>query len=233
MTCTRRKSPLIYSYKLGIVTIDRVSEFKDLGVIFDDQLSFRRHIDVVVGVSMRMLGFVIRNTEAFSDVEAIKTLYFALVRSRLEYASIIWNPLYEVHKAVIERVQRKFLKYLHFKLRGVYPARGYDNILLLREFNVQSLESRRLLQSLTFLHRLSNCQINCPDLFSLLELCEPRECSRTRHMFVCPRATTNMLVKSPVYLMINTYNKISRYCNIFDCTLQSLVRTAVDRLHLV
>lgn len=233
LTFTRKKNPVVYPYEINEITVDRVSEIRDLGVIFDDQLSFRRHVEEVVGASMKMLGFIIRNTSAFSDTKTITTLYYTLVRSKLEYASTVWNPIYDVHKIALERVQRKLLKYLHFKSSGVYPVRGYDNTLLLREFNMQSLECRRLLHSLAFLYKMVHNQLCCPKLLPLIEICTPREGSRTCYMFKCPRAVTNIFVKSPIYTMVNTYNKFSKYCNIFDCTIKELLQAAVVHLHLV
>jgi hypothetical protein len=46
--------------------------------------------------SFKSLGFVLRNGREFSDVDTLKLLYFTYVRSRLEYASIVWSPMYGV-----------------------------------------------------------------------------------------------------------------------------------------
>lgn len=46
----------------------------------------------------------------------LKLLYFALVRSILEYGSTIWNPYSKTDIDIIERVQNRFLKFVAFKL---------------------------------------------------------------------------------------------------------------------
>lgn len=48
----------------------------------------------------------------------------------------MWNPLYSGHKASIEKVPRKFLKYLYFRSGGVYPRKDFEYKLLLKEFNI-------------------------------------------------------------------------------------------------
>jgi hypothetical protein len=76
----------------------------------------------------KMLGFVLRNSRSFKSVEVLKTLYFSLVRSGLEYA---WAPYYIYMKAGLERVQRRFLKHLFHITEGHFPPRGIDHAVLL------------------------------------------------------------------------------------------------------
>lgn len=67
-----------------------------------------------------MYRFIIRNCRCFNNIQTLTVIYFAYVRSQLEYGSLIWNPYYNCHRMSIESVQRKFLKFLSFKLDGVY-----------------------------------------------------------------------------------------------------------------
>ena len=206
LTFSRKKDPLTYAYELSSRVLTRVISKKDLGVIFDSRLVFDLHIQRVVSSSLRMLGFIIRNTGGFTSIETVKTLYCAYVRSHLEYAAIAWNPYYEVYKTELERVQRRFLKYLYFKKYGLYPVRGYDQALLLREFDLRSLEHRRTLAIVTFLYKLCNGISDCPELSSMLDLHEQRESARVMRVFDCPRARTNLMFKSPLYGMTSTFN---------------------------
>jgi len=56
---------------------------------------------------------------------------------------------------MIERVQRKFLKFLSFKADGVYPDGGIDNPILFERFQMNSLECRRNLHCVIFLYNPS------------------------------------------------------------------------------
>ena len=97
MTFSRQKNPITYDYKIEDHTIQRAEYFKDLGVTFDNRLTFVPHINDVVRRSLNTLGFVHRSCREFTEIQPLITLFFALVRSKLEYCSIVWSPLYNVH----------------------------------------------------------------------------------------------------------------------------------------
>jgi hypothetical protein len=59
----------------------------DLGVMFDDKLTFNVHIDYIVSRAMKCLGFIKRFGREFKDPHVFKVLYCTYVRSILEFAS--------------------------------------------------------------------------------------------------------------------------------------------------
>lgn len=54
-----------------------------------------------------MYGFLVFVSKEFSDTESLKMLYFSFVWFKLECASIIWNPHYQIDRDKLESVQRK------------------------------------------------------------------------------------------------------------------------------
>ena len=104
--------------------LEIVTTFLDLGVLFDIKLSFIDHISIVIGKAGAVLGFVKRWAKEFIDPYITKLLYVSLVRSILEYASIIWNPYYRCHSDSIESVQEEFLLFCLCGLRWDY-ANGF------------------------------------------------------------------------------------------------------------
>lgn len=91
-------------------------EFKDLGVWFDPKLTFVKHMEIIRAKSYAMLGFVKRICFNMSNPYALKSIYCAYVRSRLEYASIVWQPYVDVHSFKIESVQKQFVLFALSKL---------------------------------------------------------------------------------------------------------------------
>jgi hypothetical protein len=69
----------------------------------------------MVAKAFGMLGFIRRFSLEFRDLYTLKSLYMSLVRPKLEYASCVWNPFYDVRVDRVERVQRRFIRYA---LRG-------------------------------------------------------------------------------------------------------------------
>lgn len=222
MSYHRVTSPIIFDYTIGGRALSRPSVIKDLGVTFDCKLTFVNHIESVVAGALRMLGFELRGCRFLSNIMTFRTLYVSFVRSRLEYASVVWAPVYDVHMTSLEKVQRRFLKTSSFMLTGSYPERGTPQQHLLQQFNMQSLLCRRNMHSVLFLYKLVNGDIDCPELLSHLGLRVPGHCSRSPRLFHLPFARTNALSSSPVHRMIRNYTCIEEACDILHCNSHSI-----------
>ncbi|XP_044745912.1 uncharacterized protein LOC123307602 [Coccinella septempunctata] len=138
MSFSRSKSVVIFQYNIEGSVLGRVTEYRDLGVLFDQRLTFVPHVRATVSDGLRTLGFIIRNSRDLSETGSLFLLFTALVRSKLEYGCVVWNPGYKIHIESLEKIQRRFLKYVSFKIDGVYPCRGIQDGYLLSRFNVNS-----------------------------------------------------------------------------------------------
>lgn len=111
MSYFRIRSPIHFQYSIDGIALSRVRMIQDLGVWMDEQLNFDRHIEFVTSKAYSMLGFIKRICKQFTSIEALKSVYFAHVRSYLEYASVVRHPYQLVHMNKIESIQKKFLIY--------------------------------------------------------------------------------------------------------------------------
>jgi hypothetical protein len=87
----------------------------------DEKMHFSEHVDFMVSKTNAILGFIKRLAFEFRD--PLKSLYTSLVRPKLEYASCVWSPFYDVRVDKVERVQRRFIRYA---LRGLGWTDIYD-----------------------------------------------------------------------------------------------------------
>ena len=218
MTFARVQSPTLFDYRVGNSRVVRPEYVDDLGVRFDCQMTFVPHISHVVGAAFRRLGFIIRNSSDFRNHQTLFILFKALVRPVLEYASVVWAPMYDIHVAALEKVQRRFLKYVSFKIDGVYPSLGIDEQQLLDRFEMPSLQSRRQMHSVLFLHDLMHRNIDCDRIRSNFILREPRPSIRNSLVFKVPQPHTNVMLNSPVYRMLKNYGLIADKCDVFVAT---------------
>ena len=108
LSFTNRRTSFVYDYSINGVILSRCTDTKDLGIIFDYQLSFKKHINSRTSEAMRMLGFIMRNCKNFNNLQALKILYYSFVRSKLEYGSIIWNPCYTYQKILWKKFSVNF-----------------------------------------------------------------------------------------------------------------------------
>ena len=73
--------------------MERVHLVKDLGVLLTSSLHFSDHITSIVKKAFKNFGFLkSHNCKDFTSMRVLKTLYMSLVRSNLEYCSLVWNP---------------------------------------------------------------------------------------------------------------------------------------------
>lgn len=165
MSFTRSLHPFLAAYTMGADVIPRVSEVRDLGVLFDPQLSFNAHISELAVETYRRLGFVMRNARDFHDVGTIKVLYFALVRSKIEVSSIVWSPHEACYTLLLEKVQKAFLRFLYKRMFGCYPFM-FPTKFLLGVLGLNSLETRRAHNTLLFMIRILRGETDCHELVS-------------------------------------------------------------------
>lgn len=154
-----RKTLSLFNYFLGGHQLDIVDNFLDLGILLDVKLSFIPHIHMTVNKARGVLAFIKRWSKEFTDPYITKKLYTSLVRPILEYGSIIWDPLYNVHINYIESVQKQFLI---FCLRGLpwnsdVNLPSYNSRLML--IRLPTLKSRRTMLNVSFLFNVINGKV--------------------------------------------------------------------------
>lgn len=225
----RKKETYIFDYTLNNTAISRSYCVKDLGIFFDSTFTFVNHINYMISNANKALGFILRNCKDFRDINILKILYFCFVRSKLEYGSIIWFPIYQCHIDNIESVQRRFLKYLSFKEDGIYPIRGINNQILLDRFNIASLNLRRTWSIVSFLYNLIHNNVDCDDLFCKINFLVPRAGSRYNQTFYSDRPRTNILLKAPICNACNTFNSICNNCDINFTSLNTIKNSIYNR----
>ena len=226
VTFTKKQSPILFPYSMNATPLTRQSSVRDLGVWFDSRLSFSQHVDYTVSAANKTLGLIIRTCKSFSSVRALKTLFLSLVRSKLEYAAIIWCPYYNIHQTRLENVQRKFLKFTSFIVEGTYPDRGFPQAVLLQKFELDSLNTRRKIIAITFLYKLLHNEIDCVSLLSAINFHIPRISTRSQSTFKCSLMKTNIMYLSPIHNMCTVYNAISELCDINFDSLHHIINKA-------
>jgi hypothetical protein len=75
-------------------------------------MTFLKYVDVMGAKAFAMLGFIRRLSLEFRDPYTMIPLYTSLVHPKLEYVSCVWNPFYDVRVDRVERVQRRFIRYI-------------------------------------------------------------------------------------------------------------------------
>ena len=82
-----------------------------LGLVSHD-LSWNNHVDLISSKAHRMLNLLCRTCRDITYISRKKLLYIAWVRSRLEYASVVWSPHTKRNINNLEQVQRRATRFL-------------------------------------------------------------------------------------------------------------------------
>lgn len=211
---SKKRVTTTFVYTIGGGVIERVREIKDLGICIDHQLTFQSHYRNIAQRAYRNLGFIYRTCKDFTCINSLKTLYFALVRSGLEYASQVWSPHTAGHKHIIERVQRKFTRFLCYRLR--IPSSSYTDRL--GSFSVMSLEDRRSL--LDMLHFQKIIQGAGMEEYGLTVRANPRNLRRVSTFDVPAIRSDVGRWTNPVTRIVNFYNNLQTglTTSIFEST---------------
>jgi hypothetical protein len=184
MKFTRKQNVTQSYYHIDGCNLIEVENTRDLGVLFDNKLTFVPHMENIVKRASRILGFVIRSTKSFRRSATKILLYNSLVKSILEYCSVVWRPHYATHSLRLERIQKRFTRHLAFQAR-VMAKRSISYQRKLQYFKMDSLEDRRTLLDATFLYKLVNHKVDCPQLLTLLNFRAPSRIPRNAITPLC------------------------------------------------
>ena len=154
MRYSRVKTPIGTPYTLCNHVLEVHTTNPYLGVLLSDDGKWGPHINTICNKANSTLGFLRRNL--YNCPQQLKdTAYKALVRSKLEYASSVWNPHLAKDIKLLERIQHRAARFV---------CRNYDwnNSVtdMLKNLKWDTLEQRRIDNSLFMLFKIVNKDIS-------------------------------------------------------------------------
>ena len=135
-------------YKMGESEIQQVTEEKDLGIIIDDKLKFKQHINQQTKKANQRLGMIKRSFD-FMDKDIFLTLFKSIVRPHLEYGNSVWSVIYKKEAIQLENVQRRATKQIKNIQHKTYTQR-------LKYLGLPSLQYRRLRADMVETYKILN-----------------------------------------------------------------------------
>ena len=203
MRITKKQVPFTSKVNLNDTVLDEVKEFKDLGILTDNNLSWNSHIDMITAKANRMLGLIKRTCRDLKDESTLKTLYCSLVRSNLEYCSVVWCPFTKRNVNKIERIQRRATRFI-LKSNEPYDVR-------LSRLNLLTLAKRRFVADVTFLFNALNGNLDV-NFSQFLDFYSQEDRYLLRHFDIKSLkkkyARTNILKNSFFYRIVDEWNSL-------------------------
>ncbi|XP_053698842.1 uncharacterized protein LOC128745791 [Sabethes cyaneus] len=209
----RLKNPILFNYSIDGTVLKRVDQIKDLGVLLDYQLSFKAHYSATVDKANRQLGFVSKVAVDFTDPLCLRALYCSLVRSILEFGSIVWSPYEELWISRIESVQRRFVRYALCNLPWTNPQDlpPYKHRCAL--IGIETLEDRRNANQAVFGAKILQGEIDSPALLGQIHIYAPQCILRPRQWLRQPPRNTVYGNNDP---MLSVSGRFQEAYHLFD-----------------
>ena len=93
--------------KINDISIERVSHFKSLGVIFDENLSWKHHTDSLA-IKLSKYAGILNRLKHYLPLYILKTLYHSFVSSNLNFGILTWgfmsNRLNKIQKRLVRTI---------------------------------------------------------------------------------------------------------------------------------
>jgi len=208
MSFHRSKSVFSFDYKLGGISIQRVNQVQDLGILFVPSLNFSPHIDFMTSKSFRVLGFIRRHSVNFSSANCLLALYKALVRSVIEYGSVVWSPYTAVDISRIDRVQNCFMRFAGYCLNIPHEPHNYRPVS--QALRLDSLSARRDNFGIAFIQRLIEGRVDAPRILGELSFRIPSN-TRLQNTFYTSTNKSNFSRNAPLSRLMHNLNNSSEY----------------------
>lgn len=138
-----------YPYRISGTVIEYNAIQRDLGVIFSSDLNLLHHYSSLIKKA-NSSGYHILKCFTSKRPKVMATAFATYVRPILESFSPVWNPTRRQHVDALERVQRRFTKFVYYKCN--IPETSYAERL--KFLGLQTLESRRQILDLSLVHQL-------------------------------------------------------------------------------
>ena len=181
------RSTSTYMYSLNNTILKSVPNNPYLGVLLSNDLQWSDHICKITKKANSALGFLRRNLRKCPPKCRLNA-YLSLVRSTLEYGSIIWDPHLKKDIDALERIQRAAARFI----TGDYKTRTPGSIQhMMTKLELTSLQVRRKQLRLTFLYKVIEGLVPAIPPDSYLKPQKPGRQIRTR-------SRQNFIVKNAV-----------------------------------
>jgi exonuclease III len=159
LSLKRNNKPLEYIYRMDNTQLPRTTDAPDLGITITSNLSWNTHINNICSRAQNRKWFLIRTLGYDAPIRAKLLTYLSLVRSIVEYNTIIWNPITQNNILILENVQRKCTDYILNNPRWPSPHRiTYKERLT--ELKLLPLSYRREFYDLIFFYKSINNKVN-------------------------------------------------------------------------
>ena len=137
---------LLPNISIDMNRIEREKVTKFLGVLIDENLSWKQQIDSVWKKVSKGIG-ILYGARNFLNKKLLKQLYFAFIHSHINYCNIAWASTYKTNLETLKRRQKHALRVISHK------DKFFHSRPLFIEMNILDIYAINILQVLCLLYK--------------------------------------------------------------------------------
>lgn len=138
------------SYNIENITIATENTIRDLGVLFDSNLSFIEHTSLIIRKCNRLTRLLFHLFTCY-DPQVYVVAYTVYIRPIIEYCSVIYSPATPIQIHKIEKIQKYFTRRVFWRCKKDGFTPYPDRLMFLR---LESLQFRRCITDLSMLFKI-------------------------------------------------------------------------------
>ena len=135
--------------EINTTTIVRESVIKFLGVLLDENLSWKTHISTIENKISKNLG-ILYKARLVLNQKSIKQLYFSFIHSYLNYGNMAWGSTNKTKLNQLLRHQKHASRLIFFKDKLTHAKP------LLQSINALNIYQLNIFRILLFMHKVKN-----------------------------------------------------------------------------
>ena len=132
-----------FQIKMGDVTLERTDSVKFLGLYIDDKLEWHYHISHIKSKISQAL-YILNATKRYLPLQALKTLYYSLIYSHLNYGIVHWCNTFDYNLEKLKTLQNDALRAITKSKPRTTPHPLYKKAEILYFLDAQKVEILKL-----------------------------------------------------------------------------------------
>jgi len=143
LTATRSQN-CNFGISVNGVRIQQIDSIKHLGVIIDNQLSWKPQISSLCWKLSQACG-VVCEIGHFVDIKILRLIYFSLFHSHLQYCIIDWGRAYKTVIRPVQVLENLIMKYMTFSDRTSSASNIFKLLKILKVSDLYQLNLEKFM----------------------------------------------------------------------------------------
>ena len=144
---SKHKSHIDIKVEIDGVEIKKNTTVKYLGVLIDDDMNFKSHIDAITNIVSRNVGMMSR-VKFFVENKQLLQIYNAIILPHINYCCLIWGSGYALHTKKILTLQKRAMRIIE----GIFPPQSASPVF--KKYKILKIQDIAKMQMMLIMHKV-------------------------------------------------------------------------------